>query len=151
MEISFYHLTSSSLEAALPKLMEKVYGSGKRALIAAENDEKTEEFNRILWTYHPQRFLPHGSNKDGNEADQPVFLCSSRHMKNPNNAEILVITDGSKPGGLEGFSRVLDIFDGNNADSLQQARTRWKQYKSEAMELSYFQQDAKGKWEKAEV
>ncbi len=149
-EISFYQLTSSSMESALPRLLEKAYASGKRALVLAANDEKAEEYNRVFWTYHPNRFLPHGSAKDGNAGEQPIFITTD-FSQNPNGSEILAVTNGHEPADFIGFSRILDIFDGKDAAALEKARARWKTYKSRDFTLSYFQQDAAGKWEKAEI
>jgi len=148
-EISFYQLTSSSMESALPRLLEKAYASGKRVLVLAANDEKAEEYNRVLWTYHPHRFLPHGSAKDGNPEEQPIFITTDL-ARNPNGADILAVT-GDKEADFGGFSRVLYIFDGNDKESLAKARGLWKENKANEAQLSYFKQDEKGKWDKVEI
>ncbi len=56
-EISFYHLTLSNIESALPKLLERVIASGKRALVRVESEERVSIINSILWTYDQSSFF----------------------------------------------------------------------------------------------
>ncbi len=147
-EINFYHLTTTTLERALPKLLEKVYQSGKRAVVFTNSENRAEEINKLLWTYSTNRFLPHGTKQDGFVEDQPVFITSEN--ENPNKSEIAVAISGLTPS-LESFNRLLDIFDGNNPEELANAKERWKDYKAKGFSLSYLKQDAEGKWEKQEA
>ena len=145
--VQFYHLTATPLERALPKLVEKAYAAGFRTLLVAENDARVEQLNQLLWTYDPGSFLPHGSAKDGETARQPVLLSTA--IETPNEAKLLLITDGRTPSEPEKFERILDMFDGNDAPAVENARARWKQYKDGGHEISYMRQTAAGDWEKA--
>lgn len=133
----------------MPKLLEKAYETGKSVLVRVGNEERVEFLNALLWTYNDQSFLPHGSKKDGNAELQPIWLTSG--TDNPNMASLLFLVDGAAAdnGELEKFSRVFNIFDGNSADALQQARTFWKNLKSGGNECFYWQQDANGRWKQA--
>ncbi len=137
------------MENVLPKLLEKAYETGKSVLVRVGNEERVEFLNALLWTYNDQSFLPHGSKKDGNAELQPIWLTSG--TDNPNMASLLFLVDGAAAdnGELEKFSRVFNIFDGNSADALQQARTFWKNLKSGGNECFYWQQDANGRWKQA--
>ena len=92
-EISFYHLERSPLEAALPKLLEKTLAAGKRALVLASSEERVESLAQVLWTYDPGSWLPHGTAKDGNPEDQPIWL--STEPESANKATFLFMTDGA--------------------------------------------------------
>lgn len=146
-EIGFYHLTTSPLERALPKLLEKVLERGFRVLIMAGNDEQVDQLNELLWTYDPDSFLPHGSLRDGNEALQPILL--SAEDSNPNDANVLVVLNGQQPTSLSSYERVIDMFNGNHEASVQSARSRWKQQKDAGHLLTYWKQDENGGWIKA--
>ena len=145
VNISFYHLTSTPMQRALPKLLEKIVGSGHRALVVTSSEEEAEQLNQLLWTYDQDSFLPHGSLKDGRAEDQPILLSSE--AKPLNNANILLITHGQMAGQTERFERVLGMFDGNNAEAVAAARTRWTVYKNAGHTLTYQQQTAAGGWE----
>lgn len=75
--VQFYHLITTPLERALPKLLEKAYGGGFKTLLVAESDERVEQLNQLLWTYDPNSFLPHGSVQDGDSEQQPILLATS--------------------------------------------------------------------------
>ena len=64
-EVNFYHLTKSSLEDALPRLLLKTLQAGERAVVLLGSPERVDALNTHLWTYDPNGFLPHGSARDG--------------------------------------------------------------------------------------
>jgi DNA polymerase-3 subunit chi len=147
-QIQFYHLTTTPLERALPKLVEKAYGSRMKTLLVADSETRVEQLNQLLWTYDPGSFLPHGSMKDGEAEKQPVLL--STEIETPNKATLLLVTDGRTPTEPEKFERILDMFDGNDPQAVDNARTRWKQYKDRGHAISYMRQTQDGGWKKKE-
>ncbi len=144
MEISFYHMTKSPLEKSLPKLLEKIYGAGLRAVVISDTQERVDQLNALLWTYSSAAFLPHGTAKEGFQEDQPIWLTTE--SENPNNSSILVVTHGQRVKAEGSFKRVLDLFDGNDETQLKLARQRWKDYQQQGHNLTYWQQDAQGSW-----
>ena len=144
-EIGFYHLLTTPLERALPKLLEKVLESGRRAVVISGSDERVEGLNGILWTYDQGGFLPHGSARDGHAAHQPVWLTDAD--ENPNGATVLVLTDGAESENVAGFERCLELFDGRDESAVAAARARWKAYEAAGHDLKYWQQTALGGWE----
>lgn len=145
-DISFYHLTSTSLDEALPKLLEKALQGGFRILVRVTDADEAERVNSLLWNYSPDSFLPHGTVRDGFAQHQPAFITPEE--ENPNNASLLVVTNGIEPSSLEGYMRVLDIFNGADESQLASARMRWKSYSNASHALSYIKQSATGGWEK---
>lgn len=145
-DVAFYHLEHSPLEKALPKLLEKTLAAGKRALVLAGSETRVEALNGLLWTYDQGSWLPHGSAKDGDPDDQPVWLATDG--ENPNGAEFLFLTDGAESTRLADFERCFDLFNGNDPAMLEAARNRWKQCKEAGHVLTYWQQTSGGGWEK---
>ena len=145
--VDFYHLQKSSLDQILPKLCEKAYATGKRIKIFLGVEERVEFINTLLWTYADETFLPHGTKKDGFAEDQPIFI--SAREENENHAELLILADGAvlPIEQLNLYERVLNIFDGNDELSLQNARQYWKEIKSLGGELHYWQQNSFGTFE----
>jgi DNA polymerase III subunit chi len=144
MRVDFYHLQTSNLERALPALLERVIAAGKRAVVMAASDERVEALANHLWTYNPNSWLPHGSSKDGFDAEQPVWLTDTE--ENPNGASVLVLTDGMAAQFMGAFERCLDMFDGNVEEAVAQARQRWSVAKAAGHELHYWQQNEAGGW-----
>lgn len=146
-EIGFYHLTRSTLEQALPRLLEKVLQAGLRAVVRCPGPERLEALDRALWTTPPDSFLPHGSAADGNAELQPIWLTTGSDR--PNGAEVLVLVEDAPEDGLEDFARVLVPFDGADAAAVARARERWRAWKAAGHQLLYWQQDERGRWIKA--
>ena len=145
-EIAFYHLEGSPLERALPKLLEKTLEAGKRALVVVGSVERVEAIDGLLWTYHQEAWLPHGTGKDGNPADHPVWLAVSDD--NVNDAHFLFLTDGATSDRVAEFERCFELFDGNDSHMVQAARGRWKTYQDVGHVLTYWQQNEGGGWDK---
>lgn len=145
-EIGFYHLQRSSLEQALPKLLEKVLQSGLRALVMARSEERIEALNAALWAYDPNSFLPHGCRADGSPERQPIWLTTED--ANANGATVLVLTDGAASTRIGEFERCLELFDGNDSERVGEARQRWSDYAAAGHAVTYWQQRDGGGWEK---
>jgi DNA polymerase-3 subunit chi len=144
-EIGFYHLLSTPLERALPKLLERAVSQGHRVVVRAASAERVEHLNAALWTYEEAAFLPHGSARDGSPAMQPIWL--THRDENPNGATMLVLLDGLEAADLHSFARCVDLFDGNDASAVEAARVRWRRARGVGHELTYWQQTASG-WER---
>ena len=144
-EIGFYHLRTTPLERALPRLLERALAEGHRVLVRAGSAERVQYLDGMLWTYNEASFLPHGSAHDANVARQPIFL--TEREENANAATMLVLLDGVWPERFEGFTRCCDMFDGNDEAQVTAARQRWTEAKAAGHTLTYWQQGEQG-WEK---
>ena len=144
-EIRFYHLERQSLEQVLPGLVLKALDNGHRILIRTTSDALAEKINDHLWDIDPEKFIPHGTTKDGHAARQPVFL-SAQH-DNPNNADMLVLTHGAQAEDIAQFKLCCMMLDGRDPDAVKTARTLWAQYKEAGHAVTYWQQADKG-WQK---
>lgn len=143
-KVSFYHLTTAPLEQALPVLLEKSLSAGLRVVLMAGSRERVAYLDAHLWIFDPASFIPHGSGRDGMEAQQPIFLTDAD--ENPNNAELLVLTDGVTSRHLPDFTRCLNLFDGQDEAAVAQARAYWKDWNAAGHELIYYQQTDRGGW-----
>jgi DNA polymerase-3 subunit chi len=146
-EVGFYHLTRSSLDEALPRLLEKAYAAGQRVVVRGSDPERIELLNRGLWAYGKDSFLPHGARSDGLAEDQPIYLTAQ--VENPNGATILVRVDEAEAPDLDTFERCLDLFDGGDEDAVARARSRWRAAQAAGHGCVYWQQSERGGWVKA--
>ncbi len=147
-EVRFYHLTRATLETALPMMLEKTLERGQRAVVRAGSEERVEALTAWLWTYRDRSFLPHGSAKDGHAELQPVWLTDQDER--PNGAHVLFLTDGAVSERLDDYELCAVIFDGNDEAALAAAREQWRSLKDSDHDLTYWQQDEDGRWEKKE-
>ncbi len=146
-EYSFYHLTKSGLDQALPRLLEKAHLRGKRVVLRCRDPERLDQLDRLLWTYENDSFLPHGSAADGHAERQPIWLTTGSDR--PNNAEVLVVVDAAGADDAASFTRVLELFDGRDADAVAAARARWRWAEGQGMSRVYWQEGERGGWQRA--
>ena len=146
-EVSFYQLTTHPLEKVLPKLLEKTYHSGLRALVVASSQAQAQGLNAALWTYSPGAFLPHGMKGSSSHTpqDHPIWITTDPH--NENDATVLVLTDERYVEDLSAYGRCVDIFDGNNPPSLASAQERYHSYRQNNHTVIYWQQSLQGTWD----
>ncbi len=144
-EIGFYHLLSTPLERALPRLLERARAQGHRIVVRAGSAERVRHLDTVLWTYDEASFLPHGSSGDGNAAAQPIWL--TERDDNPNSAAMLVLVDGVDADDLAAYARCADLFDGNDEGAVEAARRRWRRARDAGHTLTYWRQTASG-WER---
>jgi len=143
-EFSFYQLLHTSLEQALPKILEKVRELDLRAVVVVGSPTRVDSLSQVLWTYDPAAFLAHGTARDGHPGDQPIWL--TEHDENPNGAEVVVLADGATVASPERYRRCIEIFDGRDDGATARARARYKAAKDAGHALKYFKQSDKG-WE----
>ena len=144
-EVWFYHLQRRSLEEVLPTLLQKSLERGWRCVVEAGSDARVEALDAHLWTYDDQAFLPHGTAKDGKSEEQPVYLTAG--PENPNKAVARFFVDGAAPTAVEGYLRSFLLFDGRDPDAVADARRHWAALKAAGHEISYWQQDDRGRWQ----
>jgi len=145
-EVLFYHLTESKLEDALPPLVDKSVERGWRVAIQLKGAARRDALDTHLWTYREESFLPHGTDETEMAPSQPVLLTVTGD--NANQATVRFIVDGAEPPAIDGYERIVFMFDGYDQEQLDGARAQWKRLKSEGHNLTYWQQTPEGRWEK---
>jgi DNA polymerase-3 subunit chi len=146
-EILFYHLKGQTPEQVLPALLQKSLERGWRVVVQASSEERIEALDAHLWTWRDDSFLPHGTWREAEAAQQPILLTVSDH--NPNGATVRFLVDGAlMPENVAAYERVVLLFDGEDPDAVDAARARWSEAKSAGFEVTYWQADERGRWER---
>lgn len=115
-----------------------------RVIVRADSDERSEALSTLLWTFSEEAFVPHGTKADGNARLQPVWLTPDDD--NPNQASVIFFVDSLPGEQVDGFERVVILFNGSDAVAVDRAREKWKWAKAAGHEISYWQQDESGRW-----
>jgi DNA polymerase-3 subunit chi len=144
-EIGFYHLTRTSLLAALPPLLGRTLAAGERALILSA-PEQIPAIDEALWQSQNPDWLPHGTAATPHREWQPIFITATEI--NPAGARFLFMTAGTAPADFAVYTRVFDLFDGNDEAQVMAARQRWSEAKDSGHKLAYWKQGNAG-WEKS--
>lgn len=146
--IDFYQIDSD--EAALLftcRLIDKIYHRGHRIHIHTEDINQAEELDELLWSFRPDRFIPHqlcssiqsisvsdqASNPQGDEVKVKIS-----HMAEPDHQDILVNLSGQIPEFFSRFTRVAEVVPRDKARR-ESARHNYKFYRDRGYELHYHQ------------
>jgi len=146
-EVLFYHLQGHALERVLPTLLEKALDRGWRIAVQAASQERIEALDQHLWTFREDSFLPHATDRDGDLEAQPVLLTLSGD--NRNAAQVRFLIDGvPMPADAASYVRIISIFDGQDPEAVAAARTGWTDSKAKGFDVTYWQADAGGRWQR---
>jgi DNA polymerase-3 subunit chi len=146
-EILFYQLKGQSLEQVLPPLIQKSLERGWRVAVQASSDERIEALDAHLWTWRDDAFVPHGTWREAEAAQQPVLLTLDE--TNPNGAAVRFLVEGaSMPGDVVVYQRLVVLFDGEDPEALEAARARWSKAKEEGFAVTYWLADGNGRWQR---
>ena len=146
-ELLFYHLQRQPLERVLPALLEKSLERGWRVIVQAGSEERLEALDAHLWTYRDDGFLPHGTWRESEAAEQPILLTVGDD--NPNGAAVRFLIDGAPmPAEPGAYQRIVLLFDGEDPDAVLAARARWSEAKASGFSVTYWQTDEQGRWQR---
>ncbi len=145
-EIRFYHLQKSSLDQALPQILEKALSAGHRVHVRVPLDEDAKRLDAALWTYRDNSFLPHGMALDKAAKDHPIVISTT--PDNVNDATMIVLTQGCVEESLDAYTLCCEMLNGGVAEQITAARQRWKIYKDKDYAVTYWAQDEQGRWAK---
>jgi DNA polymerase-3 subunit chi len=152
-EVLFYHLQNMALESVLPPLLEKSLERGWRVVVQSTSPERIEALDGHLWTYRDDSFLPHGAwragdaGRAGDAQDQPIVLALEDG--NPNRANVRFLIDNAAlPADADAYERMVLVFNGDDGQALSAARGAWTDCKARGFEVTYWQADERGRWQR---
>jgi len=148
-EVLFYHLQDMSLESVLPSLLEKSLERRWRVVVQSTSQERADALDAHLWTYRDDSFLPHATWRVADTPDQPIVLAVDEC--NPNGANVRFLIDSAPlPADSHTYNRMVLVFNGEDGDALAAARGAWTDCKARGFDVTYWQADERGRWQRRE-
>lgn len=125
MRIDFYLLRNSNLaaEELACRLTAKSFESGRNVLILSDDDAQRQWLDELLWTFDPQRFIPHGMVGSADGQGAPVRIGDEEGQE----PVVIDMRDGPPLTGSP--ERVLDVVADNEA-ARTAARNRYRGYRA---------------------
>lgn len=112
------------------QVVRKHYLAGRKLIIYHSDPRSLQRFDRMLWGFEPDAFVPHVLVDHPLAAQTPILLSSQdplpHHQALPNQAWLLNL-DSHCPPSASHFQRILEIVSEQEQDK-QAARQRWRQY-----------------------
>jgi DNA polymerase III subunit chi len=115
--------------------------------VQSTSEERADALDAHLWTYRDDSFLPHATWRVGDAAEQPIVLMAGEG--NPNRANVRFLVDSAAlPVDSESYQRLVLVFNGDDSDALAAARGVWTDCKTRGFEVTYWQADERGRWQR---
>ena len=146
MDVRFYELSQVTAQKAVPQLLYKIYEQmQKKIFLLLEDSEQVAIYDKLLWVFSSNKFLPHGTIKDSKEHYEQLLI--SDQEENLNQAEVILTTKLPNTNFLEQFAKQIFIFNiADNAAYIKYFQT----LKNNNVKVNYWQQDKIGKWFQAQ-
>lgn len=145
--VMFFHLMQSAPADTLAVNAPRALAQGWRVMVRGTDPAALDLLDQALWLKGgDESFLPHGMEGGPHDADQPVLLGLGGPV---NAAKVLALVDGAAATDAEiaAMERVWVLFDGNDPDRLQAARSQWKAMTTAGHAAQYWSEES-GRWEK---
>jgi DNA polymerase-3 subunit chi len=135
------------MEATVTDLLAKCLANDWRVVVRGQNFPVMQALDTHLWKGPADAFLPHGLSNGKTDDDQPVLLTVD--APNYEKRNVLMVVDDAEftPTDAANLDRVCILFDGNNQQSVDIARAKWKAVSDAGVTAQYWSQES-GSWQK---
>ncbi len=144
--VDFYVLGSKSARQRWTfacRLTEKAYLRDLKVVVLGDTAAETEAIDELLWTFSERSFVPHDIYRDNRPQEAaaaavaaPVRLTAD--LNGIDKADLLVNLSGRLPAGLDRFSRIAEVIDGDE-EHRRLGRERFKAYRELKLPLETHQ------------
>lgn len=137
-DVLFYVLNSDTPEVRekfVCKLLNTIYQKNRQCDVRLANKDEAKRFDRQLWAWKPEAFIPHGMAQ---QPPAPIQLYwqppteqtskTSSHAKAP--CDVLINLHPEFPEFFGDYQRTIEVLD-QSAYLLQMGRERWKTYQKQ--------------------
>jgi DNA polymerase-3 subunit chi len=131
--VGFYVMQTSDPGQRLrvaARLADKAFQRGHRIFINATDEAQATELNKLLWSFRPASFLPHGLH--GQEHSETIAIGWGQEPNNHN--DLLINLQLEIPSFFSRFARVAEVVT-QEPDSLAALRKSWTFYKERGYQL----------------
>ena len=143
-EIKFYEISQDNIGQVIAPLLYKIYDmTRKNIILLTEQESDVANYDKLLWVFSSNKFLPHGTDQDQENIYQPLLITA--HEDNLNKAEIMVALRKPHTDFLQEFTQQIFIFSSDNKELFQDHIAQLKQ---QNIDFAYWKQDHNGKWQK---
>jgi DNA polymerase-3 subunit chi len=116
------------------RLIAKIRRQGLRVLVHCPDANQARAFDRLLWTFEDQSFLPHGLIGQVDPELTPVLISPNGQPESEH--QTLVNLGLEVPDFFARFHRVCELID-QTPEVLQAGRRRWAWYKDQPHRLEH--------------
>lgn len=114
------------------RLVRKAWRAGQHVVVCCDDPARLAAFDRALWTFAPEDFVPHVMASDPLAAETPVVLTASADAT-PWHDVLVNLGDGL-PAGFARFARLFEVV-GDDPRDRELGRDRYRFYRDRGYPL----------------
>jgi DNA polymerase-3 subunit chi len=114
----------------LCSLIQKIYAKYPKIVVQCRDEDQKNRLDDLLWTFDPNSFLPHGTDKNATETT-PIFL--SQQLPDNRPMEVFINLKNYSPEVVQTLRMVEWVYP--IASEIDLARNRYRQYQSKQYDL----------------
>lgn len=139
--VRFYHNAREPLAIGC-ELVARAYASGRRIAVRLADAERARDFDRLLWTFSPQIFIPHVLHDSALAGETPVIIGSAEIAPQWPHHDTLFNFAADLAPDYTAFRLVVEIIGQSEAERLP-ARNRWMHYRQAGLTLKAFDAESR--------
>jgi DNA polymerase III subunit chi len=138
-KVTFLDSGDSSPKNLLSRLAHMIQGlvkSGQRVAVVVRDEDAAKNWDKLLWTFSPESFIPHSVSRDVWPDDEPVLIrAGSAPLAKPGHS-CLDLT-ALAPSELSEWEHIFEVVNRLDEESVKASRTLWASWKRLGAELIY--------------
>jgi len=127
-----FHVNAPDKLAYGCRVVRKAWRAGQHVVVCCDDPGRLAAFDRALWTFAPEEFVPHVHAADPLAAETPVVLAAAADALPWH--EVLVNLGAAAPAGFARFARLIELV-GDDPDERRQGRERYRFYRDRGYPL----------------
>lgn len=127
--IDFYVLQKDAVEEQhhfACRLIEKAVSQGNKVMVATKSEDESNVFNKALWSFRPEAFIPHVIFGEDDSSNTPVVI--SHADDDQSHHDVMVNLRLEIPSQFSRFQRLAEIVI-QNTQILANSRNSYTFYK----------------------
>ena len=118
---------------AVCQITHKAFRLGHRIYILTATTQHASELDRLMWTFNPGSFIPHGLSQENATDPLPVLIGTEQPPEEFH--DVLISLTPKVPECIDRFQRVAEIVDNDDMEK-QRARERFRFYRDRGYPLN---------------
>jgi len=125
----------AALSRSMARFIEARVRDGRRIMLRVADAQRADRWDRFLWSWDEQSFVPHSILDGAWPADEPVTVATE--LPAAAQGVILICLDDVPLDELRGYEDVYEVVDRNDDGGVERARERWSQWKATGRSREY--------------
>ena len=128
-KVIFVETKDVGKDKAIAQVVEKYYNFNEKIILLTYSEERGNFLDGYLWTFKQLSFIPHIFINETGTVVKDEEVVITVFEDNIIDAGVLVLDRPASADFMKRFNIIIDFVDRTNNETLQESRSRYKEYK----------------------